>query len=190
MAENTNNASNVSAGKPKVGGSVFRAPVGTALPTDASTSLNAAFVPMGYISEDGVANDTSRTVESIKAWGGDIVLETQTDKVDTFTMTFIEGMRLEVLKAVHGNDNVSGDLDAGITVKENSQELDYAAWVIEMILNGGVLKRIVIPEGKITEIGEVTYVDNDAIGYESTISARADSSGNTHYEYLLNPTAA
>ena len=38
-----NNKANVTTGKPKVGGAVFRAPVGTTLPTDASTALNSAF---------------------------------------------------------------------------------------------------------------------------------------------------
>ena len=46
MATNVS-ADNVSTGTPKVGGAVFYAPVGTALPTDAETPLNEAFLSVG-----------------------------------------------------------------------------------------------------------------------------------------------
>ena len=78
-----NNALNVTTGKPKIGGSIFRAPIGTALPTDATTALNVAFVGMGYVSEDGVTNSTDMEMENIKAWGGDTVLNVLTSKDDT-----------------------------------------------------------------------------------------------------------
>ena len=62
--------------------------------------------------------------------------------------------------------------------------MEESAWVFDMILKGGILKRIVVPSAKVTEVGDITYTDEDAIGYETTITAMPDSEGNTHYEYL------
>ena len=53
-------AKNVTAAKPKVGGAVWRAPLGTTLPTDAKTALDKAFKSLGYISSDGLTNAKSQ----------------------------------------------------------------------------------------------------------------------------------
>lgn len=178
-----NNKDNVTTGKPKVGGSVYRAPKGTTPPTNATSELSSAFVCLGYISDDGLKNNENRSTTEIKAWGGDTVHAAQTDKSDTFTMTFLEALNPEVLKTVHGSNNVSGSLTEGLAVAVNSDMLDEYVWAIDMILNG-VLKRVVIPAGTVTNVSEVTYDDKSAVGYAATLSAMPDSEGNTHYEYF------
>lgn len=173
----------VTAGKPKVGGHVFRAPIGTTLPTDASTALNAAFIDMGYISEDGVTNSNSPESSVVNAWGGTPVLTIQESKEDTYQLTFISAENVEVQKMVYGNTNVTGTIADGLTVKANATELEEASYVIEMIAKGNVAHRVVIPAAKPSEIGDIVYNDTDPVGYEITLSCSADAQGNTHYEY-------
>lgn len=181
-----NNASNVSVGKPKVGGSIKIAPVGTTLPTDAVSELDAAFENLGFVSDAGLTNNTNMESESIKEWGGSTVLMVQTSKEDTFQYALLEVLNPVVAKHVFGDENVSGDLTNGISIVANNAEHEEHSIVIDMILNNNVLKRIVIPKGKVTQVDAITYVNNQAIAYNTTLFCAPDntSAEATHYEYM------
>ena len=177
-------AKNVTVGKPKVSGAIYRAPAGSTLPVDAVAALDAAFVGLGYVSEDGLTNSNSPESDKLKAWGGDIVYTYQSAKDDTFKFTLIEGLNVDVMKSVYGDDNVSGTLSTGVTIKANSTAQKACCWVFDMILRDGAVKRIVIPSAAVTEVGDIVYKDDTALGYETTIQAVPDTAGNTHYEYV------
>jgi hypothetical protein len=184
-----NTVANVTTGKPKKIGAIFRAPKGTTLPTTANAELDDAFKCLGYASEDGMTNSNSPDTDTVRAWGGDTVMNLENSRDDTFQFTLIEAMNVDVLKAVYGDENVTGTLATGIAIKANSHEQEESCWVIDMIMRGGVLKRIVIPAGVVTEVGDVAYTDSDAVGYETTVFCLPDASGNTHYEYIMKQSA-
>ncbi len=184
-----NKASNVTAGKPKITGAIFRAPVGSTLPTDAKTELDAAFKCLGYVSEDGVTNGNSPESKQTKAWGGDVVLSTQTEKPDTFQFKLIEAKNVDVLKMIYGDSHVAGTLDTGITVDVTAEDPGPAAYVIDMILKDGDLKRLVIPSASISEMDDIVYNDSEPVGYDVTLTATADDTGCTHHEYIVKKEA-
>lgn len=49
-------------------GELYVAPVGTTLPTSADEKLDAAFIGLGLVTEDGVTFTNGAEVEDIKAW--------------------------------------------------------------------------------------------------------------------------
>lgn len=193
-----NDKKNASFGKPKIGGAIYRAVLSDELtiPTSAAAELSADFKCLGYVSDDGLRHTMENSDDGIKAWGGDTVLVPDADRTDSFAFTLLEIMNEDVLKAVYVDENVTvtaatGSAPKQIAVASNSAVQPDCCWVIDMILQGNNPKRIVIPKGAITEIGEITYKDDEAAGYEITVNGKADAAGNTHYEYLAvgNATA-
>lgn len=182
----SNDATKVSFGKPNPGGAIWRAPLGSTLPTDESATLDAEFKCLGYVSEDGLTNSNSPSSEEFKAWGGDVVGTSQTEKPDNFQFKLIEILNVDALKAVYGDANVTGALTTGITVRANSSEPVAAAYVIDMDLANGIKKRVVVPNAKLQTLGDIVYKDNEIAGYDMTLLAMPYTAynGDTHREYI------
>lgn len=185
--------SNIGAGKPQRSGAICYAERTSSLvlPTAPNTATPSGFTELGFIGEDGVSNDNSPESDKKKSWGGATVNTSQTEKPDTWKFSLIEVTNVEVLKMIYGKDNVTTDSSSHITtVKATTEETPAYAFVIDMIVNGKA-KTIVIPNGKITEVGEISYKDDELVSYEVTIEAMPDPANTseecTHYEYIQQP---
>ena len=179
-----NTATNVSTGKPNVAGAVHVAPLGTTVPTDATSALDPAFKCLGYVSEDGLSNNNELTMEATKAWGGVIVLRSLTEMNDEFKLVLIESKNVDVLKTVYGEDNVTVDSSGNISVSVKAEDPRERIYVFDLALRGDTAKRIVVADGAITSRDEIKYNDSDPVAYGVTISAYPDATQESHHEYI------
>lgn len=182
MAVVKNNTENVSAAKGVKDGYFFSAPKGTAVPTDYSTPLDPAFVNLGYVSEDGFVFTEDKDSNEVPDINGDIVAELDGTRSETVQVTLLE-TKADTLKEVRGHNNVSDDKGV-MTIKHNSDTREERVYVAELLLKNGRKQRIVIPNGKVSEIGDVTYKSGDALVYEITIKCFIDENGDTVVEYI------
>ncbi len=161
----------VSFGKPQATGAVYVAPAGTILPTDATTDLDASFVNLGYVSEDGLVESIETDTTDIVAWGGDTVLSGQTSFAATYTVNLLETTP-EVMKLLYGEDNVVASGDALTSVKVTADTLERCVVVFELALTGGRIERIVLPSAQVVDrSGETSYTDGEAIIYPAVFKA-------------------
>jgi hypothetical protein len=184
------NTRNVSAAQPKVGGGVYWAPLGTALPTDSSTALIAAYKPLGYVSDAGITPSRDTSIDKPKAWGGDTVAALQTDESLSYEWTLIEVFSDEVRKFVHGTANVTTTAPAAgqgtkLAILDKGGKPANCVLVFDMKY-GAKTRRVVLPVSDNVVSGEAPYSDSDLSAFTITSEALKDSAGVRMYEYNQN----
>lgn len=182
MPATANNTANVSAGKGVAGGYFFSAPLTATVPTDNTTALAAAFVNLGFISEDGVNEEIDKDNETFKDMNGDTVVTASSSREETIEVTLIE-VKKDALAEQYGHSNVT-DANGKITVKHNGTEPDSRIYVLELLLKDNRKWRQVIPNGKVTEVGALSIASGELVGRQITITASPDALGNSVYDYI------
>lgn len=171
-----------------VTGEIYYGPTGTALPTNAFDTINASFAALGYISEDGITQTINEDRTDIKAWqNGDIVRKVRTSHDYMLQFAMLE-TSLETLAVYYGDGSVSGTLENGAVQVKGDMDT-RGEWIFE-IVDGDDLIRVVVPDGQVTERGDVEYVNGDAIKYPVTITGYPDDSDVKAYIYLATDTGS
>jgi hypothetical protein len=159
---------------PKAKGIFYRAELGSTLPADAVTALDTAvFKDQGGVSDAGVTNSQARDVSKIKDFDGETIATPQTDYSETFQVELVESTNLETLKTVYGDGNVTftpatATKGAQIVVRHNADILPNSVFVVDTVQGKGS-RRQVIPNGKVTSVGDVVQVSSDIVKYSLTI---------------------
>ena len=156
-----------------------------AAPTDATTALDPAWVKAGFVGEDGVTRTTEASDDKVRGWGGDVVKIVRTEHGLTYTLQFLESANADVLKLIHGEENVT--IAAGkVTVKHTSKMPPRKSFVIDMA-DGESRVREYIKDGQLTTSGDVVFVHSDVIRYEVTIEAMPDANGVKAISFVDTP---
>jgi hypothetical protein len=180
-AATSNNTENVSSAKGVKGGYIYRAPVGTALPTDIKTALDPAFKVLGFISEDGYVETLETDSDDIVDMNGDLMDSPQTSRVESAQFTLAE-IKAETLKVQYGDDNVT-DENGVITVRHNGDSITTSSYVLELVLKNGRRWRKVVPIGQSSELDDLTIAVGELCARAITMKYLTDADGNTCYDY-------
>lgn len=166
------NADNVRVG---LNGNIYMAVKGSTAPTDLTTAWDAAWLDLGFMSDDGVSLEYSTDVEDINAWQSLSPVRRVLTSVDmTIGFTAIELKTRTVTAYFPGATmtDVSGTVHKlSIPSAPGPQEFAFGLeWV-----DGSVINRLVIPRGEITDRGAITVGRSEAVALEMTVSAYATS---------------
>ena len=173
----------------KVTGAIKHAPLGTAIPTLASitkaaVALNEAFTGDEYVSEDGLTLSPSMSTTEIKDWSGATVRKVLESFDGTLSWTMISTNQ-GALTIAFGSDHVTAVTastahGAQVQAALGAYLPEEQAWVF-LMKDGDARIVIAVPDGQITEVGDITFASNAAVGWQVTLSTYPDENGNSIY---------
>lgn len=173
-------------------GYIWVAPLGTTLPTDATSELNG-FVGLGYLSEDGLTEPASLTAgDDIVAAGGDTVAQADPTFSKTWTGTCIEALNEDLLRVAYGGTNVTvvdatAAKEGSITIKEQASEVEHHVIVIDEMLKGGRKRRNVMADATFLITGDISHVHTALVNFEFTINAYPTANQPAQTQYITIP---
>ncbi|MFC9941264.1 phage tail tube protein [Nocardiopsis alba] len=165
------------------------APVRTAQPTALLDNPAAPWAPLGAINGDGLTVGFEEDSEEFIPWGYTTAFrKITTSSSRTFSATLWETLRPAVLSLMYRvpaadltPDQATGEVSFAETA---SPQPDRRAFLWD-VYDGPHIHRYYIPEGEVTDRGDVTHATTEMRGFELTFSAYPDAAGNTIYHTLL-----
>lgn len=173
----------------KTTGAIKYAPLGTDIPdlsdiTKSAVTLDSHFTGNEFVSEDGLTLTPSTSTTDIKDWSGATVRKVLESFDGTLNWTMISTNE-SAMKVAFGEDNITTE---AASTTHGSQVMaalgpnlpEARTWVF-LMKDGDARIVIAVPNGQVTEVGEVTFASNAAVGWPVTLSTYPDEDGNSIY---------
>lgn len=170
-------------------GAIMQAPIGTPMPdlsdiTPSKVTIDEDFVDAGYANEDGLTLTPDISTSDIPSWGGAIVRRVleQFDGTIQFVLIQTDETGLKMAFGDDFVDAVAADTTHGNQLKAalGAHLPDPKSWIFKM-KDGSARMLILVPNGQVTSLGEVTFNNTDPVGWDVTVSCYPDDEGNSIY---------
>lgn len=170
-----------------VNADVYTAPLESTEPTDVATDLDAAWDALGLLSEDGATHAREDTVNDHYAWGNILVRTTRSRHKRTLQVTALEDNPV-VFDLV--NPGSTAETAGGVTTREVVVPQPNRRMFLLETRDGEITRRLVIPQGEVTEVGDITDSDSAMTLYVLTITIYPDADGVLFREISDDPQQA
>lgn len=166
------------------------APVGTTLPTDATTALPAAWKSAGFISQDGIEKSIKTSSSDVKAFGTlSPVRKIVTDEEVTFKISMLEHNAISL--ALYNKLPLSGAGALTITsgafsIADGKPRVQRYSVVADLV-DGANRVRAVIEQFEVTERESQAYKAGEAIALGITATAYPGATGDSVITYYNIP---
>lgn len=180
----------IGAPEQKVTGAIKHAPLGTDMPllsditAEGGVTLDPAFEGDEYVSEDGLTLSPSMSTSDIKDWSGSTVRKVLESFDGTLQWTMIStnagAMGVAFGAGYVDTEAATAEHGAQMKVSLGAHLPEAQSWVF-LMKDGDSRIVIEVPNGQITEVADVTFAANAAIGWQVTLACYPDENGECIY---------
>lgn len=154
-------------------GAILSAPVGTAFPADISVAPAAAFADHGLTTPDGITLTPNIDSWEVEAWqSASPVRRGVRRRAYDAKFKLLQTSRDNIALA-HGGGTWTGAAGKFVYNPPAGGTSDERAWIFQYT-DGAFHYRYCVPRATLSSLGDLKLVNNDALGYDCTVSFIGD----------------